>query len=221
MDLTTQQQQQDVHLSQYWNIIRKRWKVALAILIVVMAGTFLASYFSKPLYQSRIQIQIDRESNTVTVEDIFGIASSDQEFLQTQYVLLKSRGLAERVVEDHKLYNDAELYPAGVAGKTKKEIDDISRGIAAGILGGINVDPVRGTNLVDIKYVGTSPKLAKKVAEAWGDSYMRMNIAKKLESVRQANDYLNQQIATVKADLDSSRHQLQSYSLHATMERDA
>jgi len=212
MDLNTQQQQQDVHLSQYWNIIRKRWKVAVAILIVVMAGTFLASYFSKPLYQARIQIQIDRESNTVTVEDIFGIASSDQEFLQTQYVLLKSRGLAERVVDDHKLYNDLELYPPGVAGKTKKETDEISRGIAAGILGGISVDPVRGTNLVDIKYVGISPRLAQKIAEAWGDSYMRMNIAKKLESVRQANDYLNQQIATVKADLDLSRTQLQRYS---------
>jgi uncharacterized protein involved in exopolysaccharide biosynthesis len=47
MDLTPQQ---EVHLSHYWNIIRKRWKIALAIFIVVMTGTFLASYFSKPLY---------------------------------------------------------------------------------------------------------------------------------------------------------------------------
>lgn len=209
MDLNAQQ---DVHLSQYWNIIRKRWKVATAILIVVMAGTFMASYFSKPLYQAKIQIQIDRESNTVTVEDIFGIASSDQEFLQTQYVLLKSRGLAERVVEDHKLYSDPEIYPPGIAGKTKKEIGEIGQGIAAGLLGGITVEPVRNTNLVVIAYVGTSPRLAQKIAEAWGDSYMRMNIAKKLDSVRQANDYLNQQIATVKADLEASRDALQKYS---------
>ena len=65
-----------------------------AILIVVMIGTFLASYLSKPLYQSQIQIQIERESNSVTIEDIFGIAASEQEFLKTQYELLRSRGLS-------------------------------------------------------------------------------------------------------------------------------
>jgi succinoglycan biosynthesis transport protein ExoP len=209
MDLNSQQQ--DVHLLHYWNVIRKRWKVALAILAVVMTGTFLASYFSKPLYLSTIRIQIERESNSVTIEDIFGIAASEQEFLQTQYVLLRSRGLAFRVVDDHKLYNDPELYPPGVAGKTPAEIQSIKESIAAGLLGGIGVEPVRGTSLVDISYVGGSPRLAQKIAEAWGESFMRMNIAKKLDAVQQAESFLNMQIATVQADLESGRHDLQEY----------
>ncbi|HKR66950.1 MAG TPA: polysaccharide biosynthesis tyrosine autokinase [Thermoanaerobaculia bacterium] len=213
MDLNSSPQgQQDVHLSQYWNVIRKRWKVAAAILLVVMTGTFLASYFSKPLYRSQIQLQIDPESSAITVESIFGIAASDQEFLQTQYVLLKSRGLAYRVVDDHKLYNDPEVYPAGVAGKTAEELERIKRGIADGLLGGIDVQPVRGTSLVEISYVGSSPKVAQKIADAWGDSYIRMNISKKLESMEQANEFLMRQISTVKADLELSRHQLQDYS---------
>jgi polysaccharide biosynthesis transport protein len=210
MDLNTSQQ--DVHLSQYWNVIRKRWKVAAAIVLVVLGGTFLASYFSKPLYRSAIQIQIDPESNAITVETIFGIAASDQEFLQTQYVLLKSRGLALRVVEEHKLYNDAELNPGGITGKTPGELAVLKTGIADGLRAGIEVTPVRGTSLVDIAYVGTSARLAQKVAEAWGDSYMRMNISKKLDSMKQANDFLMQQIGTVKADLELSRRQLQDYS---------
>ena len=65
---------QEVHLSHYWNIIYKRWKIAVAILAVVMAGTFLASYLSKPLYLSKVQIQVERENpNQMTVEDLFGI----------------------------------------------------------------------------------------------------------------------------------------------------
>src|SRR5688572_4355665 len=203
MDLNTQQQ--DVHLLHYWNVIRKRWKVAMAILAVVMTGTFLASYFSKPLYLSTIRIQIERETNSVTIEDIFGIAASEQEFMQTQYVLLKSRGLAFRIVDDHKLHNDPELYPPGVAGKTPAEIRSIKESIAAGLLGGISIEPVRGTSLVDISYVGGSPRLAQKIAEAWGESFMRMNIAKKLDAVQQAESFLNMQIATVQADLESGR----------------
>lgn len=209
MDLNSQQQ--DVHLLHYWNVIRKRWKVALAILVVVMLGTFLASYFAKPLYQSQIQIQIERETSSVTIEDIFGIARSEQEFLQTQYVLLRSRGLALRVVDDHKLYNDPALYPAGVAGKTPAELQTIKEGIAASLLGGIAIEPVRGTALVNIRYVGTSPQLAQKIAEAWGDSYMRMNIARKLDAVQQASEFLNRQIATAQAQLETSRHELQEY----------
>src|SRR3989440_1960239 len=119
MDLNTQ----EVHLSHYWNVIYKRWKVALSILVVVMLGTFLASYFSKPLYRSTATIQIERENpNQLTIEDLFGIESSDQEFLQTQYVLLKSRGLAGRVIEDQKLLSDPDFYPAGVNGKSEEEI---------------------------------------------------------------------------------------------------
>lgn len=211
MDLNNAQQQ-DLHLSHYWNVVRKRWKVALAILAVVLIGTFLASYFSKPLYRSWIQLQIERESRAVTVEDIFGIAASEQEFLQTQYVLLKSRGLALRVVEDHKLWNDRELYPPGVAGKTPKELQQIKQNIASMLLGGIEVVPVRNTSLVEISYVGTSPQLAQKIANAWGDSFIRMNIAKKLESVQQASDFLTNQITTVQADLETSRAELQNYA---------
>lgn len=208
MDLNPQQ---EVHLSHYWNVIRKRWKVALAILAVVMTGTLLASYFSKPLYRSRVRIQIERESQTVTVEDIFGIAASDQEFLQTQYVLLESRALALRVVDDYKLHNDPELNPGGTAGKTPEEINRIKAGIAGQLLGGIKVIPVRNTSLVDIEYIGTSPRLAQKIAQGWGESFILMNMAKKLASVSQASEFLSSQIAAVQIDLEKSRNELQTY----------
>src|SRR5260370_16055924 len=145
MDLNTQ----EVHLSHYWNIIYKRWKVAASILAVVMAGTFLASRFSKPLYRSAIEIQIERENpNQLTVDDLFGIAASDQEFLQTQYVLLKSRGLAERVIDDQKLLSDPEFYRDGISGKTPAQIAQIRASMAGDITGPTEVTPLRHTTLL-------------------------------------------------------------------------
>jgi capsular exopolysaccharide synthesis family protein len=210
MDLSTTTQ--EVHLSHYWNVIRKRWKVAVSILTVVMLGTFIASYFSKPLYRAQIQLQIERETPAVTIEDIFGIAASEQDFLQTQYVLLRSRGLALRVVDDHKLYNDPELYPQGVAGKTPQELQQIKESIAGGLLAGIEVVAVRNTSLVDIYYVGTSPRLAQKIAQAWGESYIQMNISKKLRSVQAASEFLTSQITTIESDLSVARAELQKYT---------
>ncbi|MBV9497549.1 MAG: polysaccharide biosynthesis tyrosine autokinase [Acidobacteria bacterium] len=203
---------QEVHLSHYWNVIYKRWKVALSIVLVVMVGTFLASYFSKPLFRSVISIQIERENpNQVTIEDIFGIQGSDQEFLQTQYVLLRSRGLAGRVIDDQKLLSDPDFFPPGINGKSEQEIASIRDGMIGAVLGGLEVNPVAGTSLVEIAYVAPTPRLAKKVAEGYGDSFIRRTLEQKLENVHQASDFLTKQIAAVKIELDTSRNQLQNY----------
>ncbi|HXH39148.1 MAG TPA: Wzz/FepE/Etk N-terminal domain-containing protein, partial [Thermoanaerobaculia bacterium] len=160
MDLNTQ----EVHLSHYWNVIYKRWKVALSIVAVVMLGTYLASEFAKPLYRSTIEIQIERENpNQLTVDDLFGIAASDQEFLQTQYVLLKSRGLAEKVIDDQKLLTDPEFNPGGVAGKNPAQIAQLRSSLSGGISGPLEVTPVHSTSLVDVAYISSSPRLAQKI----------------------------------------------------------
>ncbi|MCU1349238.1 MAG: capsular exopolysaccharide biosynthesis protein, partial [Acidobacteria bacterium] len=209
MDLNTSQ---EVHLSHYWNVIYKRWKVAVSIVIVVMLGTFLASYFSTPLYRSLITIQIERENpNQVTIDDLFGIQGSDQEFLQTQYVLLKSRGLAGRVIDDAKLLNDPDFYGPGINGRTPAEISDIKESMIGALLGGIDVTPVRNTSLVEVSYIAPTPRLARKVAETIGDSFVHMKIEQKLETVRQASEFLTRQIAQVKQELDTTRQTLQQY----------
>jgi capsular exopolysaccharide synthesis family protein len=203
----------EVHLSHYWNVIQKRWKVALSILAVVLAGTVLTSYFSKPLYRSHIEIQIERENpNQMTVDDLFGIAASDQEFLQTQYVLLKSRGLAARVIDEQKLLQDPEFYPPGIAHKTPQEIQNIRDSMAGAIVGGLEVTPVHSTSLVDIHYIASSPRLAQKIAEGVGDSYMRMKVEQNFETVRKASEYLDRQIAQIKGEIETTRKQMQQFS---------
>jgi polysaccharide biosynthesis transport protein len=208
MDLNTT----EVHLSHYWNVIQKRWKVAISILAVVMLGTVLTSYFSKPLYRSAIQIQIERDNpNQMTVDDLFGIAASDQEFLQTQYVLLKSRGLAQRVIDEQKLLSDPDFYPAGIATKTPQEIQSARDSMVGAITGGLDVAPVRNTSLVDISYIASSPRLAQKVAEGLGASYIRMKVEQKFEAVRNASEFLDRQIAQVRSDIEATRKKMQVY----------
>ena len=209
MDLNTGQ---EVHLAHYWNVVYKRWKVASSILVVVMLGTFLASYFSKPLYRSAVVLQIERENpNTLTVDDLLGIQLSDQEFMQTQFMILKSRGLAERVIKEHKLLADPDFYPPGINGKSKEEIQKLTLAEVPALLAGIEVKPIPNTYLVEVGYIGGTPRLAQKVAEAVADSYIRMNIEKKLDATVQARDFLTTQIAELKTDLGTAQQQLNAY----------
>ncbi len=204
---------QDIHLSHYWNVLRRRWKIALAIVTTVLAVTLVASYLTKPLYRSKITLQIEREDpGQVTVEDIFMIEPSSQEFLQTQYALLKSRGLAERVVDDLKLIADPEFNPGGAAKQNETDRKNLRQALANKVLGGIEVVPVRGTSLVEIFYIGSSPRLAERIANGMGDSFIAVASERKFESVRQASTFLTSEIDQLKADVDGSERQLQTYS---------
>jgi succinoglycan biosynthesis transport protein ExoP len=210
MDLNTTTQ--EVHLSHYWNVIYKRWKIAAAILFVVMAGTFLASYFSKPTYRSQVQLQIERENpNQLTVEDLFGVAVDEQEFMQTQYVLLSSRGLAARTIREHNLLTDPDFYPPGVTGKTPAQIQEITDSMAPALVGSLSVLPVKNTSLVDIAYVAATPRLAQKVAEAVAESYVHMNSEKKFDATRQASEFLTKQIEQTKSEIETAQQHLNQY----------
>jgi capsular exopolysaccharide synthesis family protein len=208
MDLNAQ----EVHLSHYWNIVYKRWRVALSILLVVMLATFLFSYFSRPLYLSTSTIEIERDNpNQVTVEDLFGIEASDQEFLQTQYELLKSRDLMARVIQESQLLSDPDFYPPGIKGKSAEDINKIRDSMVGAVSGALTIAPKHGTSLVEISYVATSPRLAQRVAEGVAESYMRRNTDQKYESVRQASEFLTHQIDQIKEDIEATRRAIQQY----------
>jgi len=204
---------QEVHLTHYWNIIRKRWKIALAILATVLLITLVVSSLTKPLYKSKIVLQIERENpGQLTVEDLFMIEPSSQEFLQTQYALLRSRGLAEGVIDDLKLLSDGEFNPSGTKGVDANGLATLKRNYAGAIVSGVEVAPVKGTSLVDIVYVASSPRLAQKVANGVGDRYIANNIERKYETIRQASIFLNEEIGQLKQEVEVAERRLQQYS---------
>ena len=70
---------------------------------------------------------------------------------------------------------------------------------------------MRNTSLVDISYIASSPRLAQKVAEGVGASYIRMKVEQKFEAVRNASEFLDRQIAQVRSDIEATRKKMQAY----------
>src|SRR5262249_54743213 len=83
--------------------LKYRWLI-LTFCGVALAIGFLINFTSTPIYEATVTIQIDRQAQRVVKVD----APQDQDtwggdflrFYQTQYDLLKSRFLAERVASD-------------------------------------------------------------------------------------------------------------------------
>ncbi|HYD44957.1 MAG TPA: Wzz/FepE/Etk N-terminal domain-containing protein, partial [Phenylobacterium sp.] len=95
--------QRDFDLAHYWQIIWKHRLLIAAAMVVSLALGAAVTLLTTPVFTATTTLQIDREAaKVVETEDQ---PSPDQtvvgpEFFETQYGLLKSRSLAERVVQE-------------------------------------------------------------------------------------------------------------------------
>ena len=82
-------------------MLKYRWLI-IAISGLALAIGFIQTFTATPIYQATVTIQIDRQAPKLVKEVVqdrdFG--GGDQRFYKTQYDLLKSRSLAERVAAD-------------------------------------------------------------------------------------------------------------------------
>lgn len=214
-------------LRQYLRIAM-RWRYAIigAIAACVIIGV-IVTLLMTPKYTAVSTIEIARESDKVTnlqgVEREASIA--DQEFYQTQYGLLRSRMLAERVATQLNLINDPTFFARFKAQNDRDPAFAIINGrySAAGhtarqriagaiLLKQIGIDPQRLSRLVDISFTSPDAAFSAKVANAWADNFIRTNLERKVQATAYGRDVLQGQLAQLKEKLDQSQRQLVNYA---------
>jgi polysaccharide biosynthesis transport protein len=210
------QQQEEIHLAEYWAIILKHrrligWCVAAALLVGAVV-----SVLSKATYKSVVVLTVEPEkSSPFDVGSGVPVISYDPEFLPTQTKLMKSREVAERAVQRLHLEENPDILPpaSGVFSKQQKTGDAEKRQVSAAqiVQKTVETAPVRGTNIVELSFVSTSPKLAADVANAVADAYIDWNIESKYLVVGQATRFLGTQIEQLKGEIQTKERQLQAY----------
>lgn len=209
----------ELNIAEYLGMVRRHWKlVVLAGLIaLVAAGVHYA--ITPKQYMASATILIERRNLT----PVGGSANPwfenfwNLEFYPTQYELLQSRGLAERVVRSMDLMSDPAFNPGASAekgaGATTAEEDEATLGqLALQLKGGLSVDPVRNTQLVLLSYRSSSPEFAAKAVNAFAESFIDMGVEDRYASAGKASTFLSSQIETLKQEITEKESQLQAFS---------
>src|SRR5262245_38313147 len=91
--------EEEVPLPVFWRVLKKRaWKVA-SCLAVVFFTVLIGTLKQTPIYEAAALIEIDKENpNILSFKEILKLDGNSDEYLETQYRLLRSRSLAEKVV---------------------------------------------------------------------------------------------------------------------------
>jgi uncharacterized protein involved in exopolysaccharide biosynthesis len=221
-------------------VLKYRWLV-LASCAVGLAIGFFVTFTSTPIYQATVTIQIDRQAaRVVKVDGAYDPNSGidNTRFYQTQYDLLRSRPLAERVVTDLDLAAASDfLYPpsssawrklrslilpsanTSTATVGKQEVGNLEQRKAAAasmVQGGLSVDPEKDSNLVRISFESPSGEWAARIANGVADSYVTLNLERRYGASANAQNFLKERLAELKLKLEESEKALVAYAEERT-----
>lgn len=218
-------------LLDYWNVILKRRWAVLACLLIVFTTVAIGTFKEKPLYAGRILIEINpQEPQVLNFQQIAqtGPSWDIQSYRETQYKILRSRSLAERVVRDLRLYQYPEFYQShsymGLVTKNPKKIPSASdpnppdpnseayRNSVSNFMRMVGVSPVERSNLVEVSFYSQDASLAARIANQLGEDYIDQNLQVKWNEALKASEWLSGRLVELKAKLKSSEDALQAYA---------
>jgi capsular exopolysaccharide synthesis family protein len=206
---------QGLRLLEYWRIIYKyKWVIAVVVAIALAIGLTITLLTPK-VYTAATTIEIDRETaNVIGLPDTQPVAqlARDEEFFQTQYGLLKSYSLAQRVGQSLGLANDPSFLRALGVRRATQGGGGSPPWVTGFLRGGLNVLPVRDSRLVKITFDSPDPALSARVANSFADNFIASNLERKFEASAYARNFLEQRLAELKAKLEDSERQLVAYA---------
>ncbi len=197
-------------LERFWQQALNLRYVILGVIVISLIIGLVVTLLQTPLYRSTARIEISQiESDVTNIGDVeLQNIAGDRQYFATQYELLESRSLANRVARAGNFdRNEAFRTAFGLAEK------GISENTIASILrSNITIEPISSSNLVDIKFSSPDAKLSAEIANLWALEFLGTNFDKRFGSNVDAQKFLADQISEMREKLQLSEQELIDYA---------
>jgi capsular exopolysaccharide synthesis family protein len=220
--------EQPSHVIRLLTIARRRkWVLIGSILVALLLGVLVTLLMTRA-YTASSTLEIQHEGRNFTqvegADDEKGGESSSVEFYQTQYGLLQARALSTRVASDLRLQDSPEFFDqlglraAGdwfENGRVRADApprDARIRAAGALLLKGFEVEPLRGSRLIQIHFTSPDPVLSKRVIDAWSVNFVRATLDSRYEATSYARQFLEQRLGQLRQRIDASERELVNYA---------
>jgi capsular exopolysaccharide synthesis family protein len=193
----------DIDVRYYAGLLwRHRSFLGACALVGLLLGLVVA-LVQTPEYRAGVLLQIEPPPPPfATVSDALLVGAGNYwqntDFYNTQFKVLRSRGLGEKVVARLKL--------------TDREPFKSSADVASLFMGHVGVEPVPESRLVLVTVTHRDPAEAALWANTLGDVYIEQSLASRVESARKAYEWLQERLAATQQGMRDAQDKLfQSY----------
>ena len=187
-------------------ILNRKWMI-LAIILLGTLAALLLTLKKTPLFQSTATIEILRQDTRILEStSVDPVTIADAEHMATQYALLKSRSLIERVVQNLELDSPARF--------TDPELNqnDRMRIATNRIIQNLKITPEGYSRVIKVKYVSPNPEDAANVANVLVDLFIESALERKFNTTAYARDFLTERLSESKSILEKSELELVEYA---------
>lgn len=197
----------------YWEVLNRRRRWILGFILVIVPLWTLVTFLRTPVFKATALVQItsDNPSSIVagskeSMGNLFNWEGR-QEFAQTQFQILQSRTLAQRIVEKLNLQSYPEFKP-------EKDLPaDMSMKLVVDkFLKNLDIKPERNSFLVRVSYESTDPSLSQAVANALVEEYRQFGMESRSQAFTAVQKWLDHQLQNLRAKVESSEKQLYHFA---------
>ncbi len=220
-------------------LLRTLWRgklwIALCAFVALLTGGYYTFGVAVPSYTSSAIVMLEsRKEQVVDLESVMTGLSGDQASINTEIEVIRSRGLAEKLVRKLDLTNDPEFNPAlrenagfflgaaigwarSVLGAApadealqseRKRLDIV----VDNVLQAISVSNVRQSYVFRIIVISEDPEKSALIANTLAELYIRDQIEVKFAATEQATQWLGERVGQLQVELEEAAASVKKFN---------
>ncbi len=197
-----------MNFAQFFLILRARKWIFLITLLVTVTATALISLSLPKTYKATSSLLLNYKG----VDPLTGLSMPGQllpGYMATQVDIISSKNVALRVVDQLKLdqspaVNIQFTQATGGKGTLRDWLADL-------LLGKLEIVPSRESSVVDISFKGNDPQFVAAIANAFAEEYQKTNIQLKVDPMKKASVYFNEQTKLLRDAVETAQSRLSKY----------
>jgi succinoglycan biosynthesis transport protein ExoP len=176
---------------------RGRYVIASTAVVGLVLGV-IAGFVQTPEYRATTMLQIEPPTPTgLTVTDALvggGNYWQHADFYNTQFKVLTSKGMAEKVVDRLKLKDQQPFQGSSDPGGL--------------FMAHVAVDPIPDSRLVNLVVTHRDPKEAALWANTLGEVYIEQTLTSRVDSAKKAYEWLQERLAVTQKSMREAQERL-------------
>ena len=188
-------EKEERHIRDYWHILWARKNIALLSFIIIILIAMFINISQQPIYESSVELVVERNQPRVPTSNSMELGRLDETYFRTQYKIIQSRFLAEKVAD--KLRQSSSSSPLPSSGQSREAlIGTIQRSIS--------IVPIAGTRMFMIVTRGSNPKFVARLANTVAEAYIEQNIESQTSSAQRTISFLTDRLNDLREKLRTS-----------------
>ncbi|MGB9991135.1 chain length determinant protein EpsF [Pseudoduganella rhizocola] len=194
--------------SQFLLILRARRWILIATVLLTVSVTLVVSLLLPKTYKATASLLLNYKG----MDPVTGLTMPGQllpGYMATQIDIISSKNVALRVVDRLRLAESPSVvaqFQEATGGK-----GTVRDWLAELLIAKLDVNPSRESSVVEVGFKGSDPEFVAAVANAFADEYQLVNTQLKVEPMKKASTYFNDQIKLLRDNLETAQSRLSKY----------